>query len=100
MQTLIEGSTEAPESPGAALFPGQCERFPESVKSPHVGWNRIRLTAESRLLSGVPDGAFVYYTHSYRGPLVEDTRASTGYGGLFSAVVERENIFGAQFHPE
>ena len=100
MQWLFEGSTESPETPGAALFPGLCERFPATVKSPHVGWNRIELTGSSRLLREVPDGAFVYYTHSYRAPLVEHTVAVTQYGGRFSAVVERGNIFGVQFHPE
>lgn len=100
MQWLFEGSTEAPETPGAALFPGQCSRFPTGVKSPHVGWNRIELRHESRLLRGIQDGAFVYYTHSFRAPMVEETVAATQYGGTFSAAVEHGNIFGAQFHPE
>jgi glutamine amidotransferase len=100
MQWLFEGSTESPETPGAGLFSGQCSRFPAGVKSPHVGWNRIEFTGNSRLLRGVPGGAFVYYTHSYRAEMVEDTVASTCYGGRFSAAVERGNIFGAQFHPE
>jgi glutamine amidotransferase len=100
MQWLFDGSTEAPETPGASLFPGQCSKFPTGVKSPHVGWNRIELRNGSRLLRGVPDGAFVYYTHSFRAPIVEQTIACTRYGGAFSAAVERNNIFGAQFHPE
>jgi glutamine amidotransferase len=100
MQWLFEGSTEAPETPGAALFPGQCCKFPPEVKSPHVGWNRIELRHESRLLRGIEDGAFLYYTHSFRAPVVEQTAACTRYGGTFSAAVERDNIFGAQFHPE
>jgi imidazole glycerol-phosphate synthase subunit HisH len=100
MQWLFEGSTEAPETPGAALFPGQCSRFPASVKSPHVGWNQIEISSGSRLLRGVESGAFVYYTHSFRAPVVEDTVACTQYGGSFSAAVERENVFGVQFHPE
>jgi glutamine amidotransferase len=100
MQWLFEGSTEAPETPGAALFPGQCCKFPPQVKSPHVGWNRIELRHESRLLRGIQDGAFLYYTHSFRAPVVEQTAACTHYGGTFSAAVERDNIFGAQFHPE
>jgi len=100
MQWLFEGSSEAPDTPGAALFPGQCSRFPATVKSPHVGWNKIDLRHESRLLRGIQDGAFLYYTHSFRAPLVAQTVASTHYGGAFSAAVERGNIFGAQFHPE
>ncbi len=100
MQWLFEGSSEAPETPGAALFSGECSRFAESVKSPHVGWNQIEVRNGSRLLRGIQDGAFVYYTHSFRAPVVEQTVACTEYGGAFSAAVERDNVFGVQFHPE
>ena len=100
MQWLFAGSTEAPETPGAALFAGECSRFPALVKSPHVGWNQIEVNNNSRLLKGVSSGAFVYYTHSYRAPVVEETVACTSYGGAFSAAVERDNVFGVQFHPE
>ena len=100
MQWLFQGSAEAPETPGAGLFPGECSRFPALVKSPHVGWNRIQIDGKSRLLRGIESGAFVYYTHSFRAPVVADTVACTQYGGVFSAAVERDNIFGVQFHPE
>jgi glutamine amidotransferase len=100
MQWLFAGSTEAPETSGAGLFAGECSRFPASVKSPHVGWNQIEISSGSRLLQGVSNGAFVYYTHSYRAPVVVETVACTNYGGAFSAAVERDNVFGVQFHPE
>lgn len=100
MQWLFEGSSEAPDISGAGLFQGECERFPAAVKCPHVGWNQIQVRKKSRLLCGIETGAFVYYTHSYRAPLVDETVASTGYGGEFSSAVERDNIFGVQFHPE
>jgi|SRR5689334_10157589 len=100
MQWLFEGSTEAPETPGAALFAGECSRFPASVKSPHVGWNQIEIGGESRLLKGISNGAFVYFTHSFRAPVVEQTIACTNHGGAFSAGVEHGNVFGVQFHPE
>lgn len=100
MQWLFQGSTEAKETPGAGLLAGQCSRFPAEVKSPHVGWNRIQVKNGSRLLRGLKPGEFVYYTHSYRAPIVSETVAITQYGGDFSAAVERENIFGVQFHPE
>jgi glutamine amidotransferase len=51
-------------------------------------------------LSGVSDAAYVYFTHSYRAPVVQQTVATCEYGGLFSAVVEQGNVFGVQFHPE
>jgi imidazole glycerol-phosphate synthase subunit HisH len=100
MQWLFQGSTEAPGTPGAGLFAGECSRFPASVKSPHVGWNQIQISSQSRLLRGIESGAFVYYTHSFRAPVVAETVACTQYGGAFSAAVERDNIFGVQFHPE
>src|SRR6476469_9981912 len=100
MQWLFAGSTEAPETPAAALFAGECSRFPASVKSPHVGWNQLAIASGSRLLRGISNGAFVYYTHSCRAPVVAETAACTNYGGAFSAAVERDNVFGVQFHPE
>ncbi len=100
MQWLFEGSTEAPETPGAALFAGECSRFPASVKSPHVGWNQIEIGKESRLLQDISSGAFVYFTHSFRAPIVQQTVACTDHGGAFSAAVEQDNVFGVQFHPE
>ena len=106
LQWLFEGSTEAPEVAGLGHFAGGCERFPAlfegaELKSPHVGWNSLEgVTADSRLLRGVRDGGFVYYTHSWRAPVVKATAAVTKYGGPFTAVVERENVMGVQFHPE
>jgi glutamine amidotransferase len=106
LQWLYEGSTESPETKGLEYFSGQCERFPatfegKELKSPHVGWNSLEaIRADSRLLKGVTQGSFVYYTHSWRAPLSEDTAASTTYGGGFTAAVERGNVMGVQFHPE
>ena len=100
MQWLFQGSTESPETPGAGLFAGECSRFPATVKSPHVGWNQVELRGGSRLLQGIENRSFFYYTHSYRAPIVEQTAASTEYGGEFSAAVERNHVFGVQFHPE
>jgi imidazole glycerol-phosphate synthase subunit HisH len=100
MQWLFEGSQEAPAVPGLGAFSGTCARFPGTVKAPHVGWNTVRQAGDSRLLRGLEPEFFVYYTHSYRAPAGEGTVGGTDYGGNFSAVVERGNIFGVQFHPE
>lgn len=100
MQWLFESSEEAPGVSGLGLFPGACRRFPGGVKSPHVGWNDLEVDATSRLLCGIPSGSFVYYSHSYRAPVVEATVARSDYGGVFAAAVERENVYGVQFHPE
>ena len=106
LQWLFEGSTEAPETPGLGHFTGMCERFPAvyegaELKSPHVGWNSLdTVREESRLLKGVEPAGFVYYTHSWRAPVVHDTASVTHYGGAFTGVVERGNVMGVQFHPE
>jgi glutamine amidotransferase len=100
MQWMFERSQESPETPGLGLLPGECERFPASVKSPHVGWNQLEAAPSSRLFRGLPESPYVYFTHSYRVPIVETTTAGCEYGGRFSAAVERDHIFGVQFHPE
>jgi glutamine amidotransferase len=106
LQWLYAGSTEAPETVGLGHFAGMVERFPATyrgaeLKSPHVGWNSLeQIRSDSRLLRGVKDGSFVYFTHSWRAPLSQDTAAVTNYGGGFTAAVERGNVMGVQFHPE
>jgi glutamine amidotransferase len=120
MQWLFDGSEEARDLPGAGLFSGRCRQFPATVKSPHVGWNNLSLSGAfdselsehresrtgksgpeiSRLLCHLPSDPFVYFTHSFYAPVTQSTSATTDYGLPFSAAVERDNIFGVQFHPE
>ncbi len=100
LQWLFEGSTESPENEGLGIFSGMCERFPVGAKVPHVGWNSVSVRTGSRLLANVSEGEFVYYTHSYRAPVIKDTAAVTEYGEAFTGAVERDNVMGVQFHPE
>jgi glutamine amidotransferase len=100
MQWLFEGSEECLEVAGAGIFPGRCRQFPSSVKSPHVGWNSLAVQEGSRLLRGIAQDSFVYYTHSFHAPVVTETAAASEYGLRFAGAVERGNIFGVQFHPE
>lgn len=100
MQWMFEGSEESGQARGLGIFDGECKRFASTVKSPHVGWNQLEVDSSSWLLRGVPSGSFVYFTHSFRAPLMGATVASCDYGGPFSAAVEREHLFGVQFHPE
>jgi imidazole glycerol-phosphate synthase subunit HisH len=101
MQWLYAGSTEAPQQPGFGQFPEMCTRFPEGrEKVPHVGWNSLEVRPDSRLLANVEPGEFVYFTHSYKGPVTADTAAVTQYIEPFAAAVERGNVMGVQFHPE
>ncbi|MFZ0761808.1 MAG: imidazole glycerol phosphate synthase subunit HisH [Candidatus Sulfotelmatobacter sp.] len=100
MQWLFEGSEECDGIAGACLFAGKCLEFPPSVKSPHVGWNSLRIQQGSRLLRGIAQDSFVYYTHSFHAPVVAETSAASEYGLRFAGAVERGNVFGVQFHPE
>jgi glutamine amidotransferase len=100
LQWLFSGSREAPQRPGFCAFDAVCERFSEGRKIPHVGWNSLEVSERSRLMAGVPTGSFVYFTHSYRAPVTQDTVAVTYYGEPFAAAVEKNNIMGVQFHPE
>ena len=100
MQWMFESSAEAPDVRGLGWFAGECGRFPNAFKSPHVGWNSLVCDERSRLFREIPSGSFVYFTHSYRAPVVSATVARCEYGGEFSAAVEQDQLLGVQFHPE
>ncbi|MBI2188706.1 MAG: imidazole glycerol phosphate synthase subunit HisH [Acidobacteria bacterium] len=105
MQWLYEGSEEAPEVPGLGLVEGRCRLLrgnaAERLKIPHVGWNALEVTrGTSRLLAGLSSGAHVYFTHSYAAPVTPDCVAATTHAEPFAAAVERDRVFGVQFHPE
>ena len=101
MQLLFERSEEA-EGKGLGLLEGWIREFSGELKIPHMGWNTIKANRDSPLLEGIPDGSYFYYVHSYYPDLVnmEDSLAETDYGGWFTSIVERGNVYGCQFHPE
>lgn len=100
LQWLFAGSSEAAECSGLGVLPGSCERFAAGRKVPHVGWNSLSIRPDSRLLAGIADGSFAYFTHSYWAPVGPATVAVTTYGEPFSAAIEQGNLMGVQFHPE
>jgi glutamine amidotransferase len=100
LQWLFEGSDEAPEIEGLGVLAGRCCRLPNDLKVPHVGWNSLCFTRPSHLLDGVADGTQVYFTHSYAAPVTAACLATTTHGATFAAIVERQRVFGVQFHPE
>ena len=106
MQWLFGGSEEAPDLPGLELLPGRCTRLAgtagdgATLKVPHVGWNSLQVRRASRILDGVPNGGYVYFTHSYAAPVTGDCVAATEHGVAFASVVERDRTSGVQFHPE
>jgi glutamine amidotransferase/cyclase len=100
LQALYEASDEAPEVPGLALLPGRVTRFQGVFKVPHVGWSQLELRSRDGLFRGVAEGSFVYYCHSYYGPVTKESSAVTHYGQTFAAGLEMKNIWAVQFHPE
>jgi glutamine amidotransferase len=104
MQWLFEGSDEAPDAPGLGVLPGRVRRLQgdagHRLKVPHVGWNALDMPRGSTLLAGLPSGAYVYFTHSFAAPVTADCVGCTTHGEAFAAAVERDNVFGVQFHPE
>jgi glutamine amidotransferase len=76
--------------------------MPDDLSVPHMGWNAIAPTRNSLLLNDLGDAPYVYFVHSYH-PVAEspaDVLATTPYGHPFPSVVQRDNVFGVQFHPE
>ncbi|HEY8140912.1 MAG TPA: imidazole glycerol phosphate synthase subunit HisH [Nitrososphaera sp.] len=102
MEMLFNRSEEG-KLDGLKILDGDVVMLPRSkVKIPHMGWNNLRITGDSRLLKGVREGSWVYFVHSYRA--APKSRkivvATTDYGVSVPAVIERDNLIGVQFHPE
>ena len=104
MQWLYEGSEEEPDLPGLGALDGRCHLLrgdpANRLKIPHVGWNALEMPRASRLLAGLDAGTYVYFTHSFASPVTPDCVAATTHAQRFAAAVERNNVFGVQFHPE
>lgn len=105
MQLMGQGSEEGAQ-PGLGLVASKCMRFRfppgQPLKVPHMGWNEPIARRESPLLKGLEAGARFYFTHSYH--LVcddpADVLAVAMHGNEFTAMIERGNLMGVQFHPE
>jgi glutamine amidotransferase len=104
MQWLFDGSDEAPGVAGLGLMSGRIARLHgdagRRLKVPHVGWNALDFRGPARLLAGLTSGDQVYFTHSFAPPVTAACVASTTHANTFASVVEREHVFGVQFHPE
>jgi glutamine amidotransferase len=101
MQLQFERSEEMGEHRGLGIFRGRVKKFP-SGKVPQIGWNKLIVHPHSRFLKGVQDGSYAYFVHSYYCE-PEDAQvisAETEYGILYASVVEKDNVWATQFHPE
>ena len=106
MQLLFEKSYEYGEHEGLGLLSGSVVPMkgviPNNLKIPHIGWNALNITdKKSKLFRFIKNGDFVYFVHSYYATDCDsDVIAYTEYGENLCAAVERDNVFGCQFHPE
>lgn len=101
MEMFFEKSEEGKEK-GLSVMNGKVVVLPSSMKVPHMGWNNLEIKKSGKLLEGVDNGSWVYFVHSYRvKPSSSDViTAESDYGIKVPAVVEQDNFFGTQFHPE
>lgn len=100
MQLLFDSSEEGPTE-CLGIMPGAVGKIRSEAPIPHMGWNQLMTNGKnSPLLRGMPAGSYFYFVHSYRGPWGDWVRGWCEYGEKIPAVVERDNFFGVQFHPE
>ncbi len=102
MQVLFESSDELGQHDGLGCLPGQVRRFDTpGLKVPQTGWNQLEPLREHPLMAGIPAGSYAYFNHSYYcGAADDDVLVETEYGIRFPSVIQREQIYGVQFHPE
>ena len=101
MEMYFEKSQEGKEQ-GLGVIDGEVIVLPNSMKVPHMGWNSLDIHKDSKLLTDIDNGSWVYFVHSFRAkPDSDDVIiADSDYGIKVPAVIEKNNFFGTQFHPE
>jgi len=104
LQLMFESSEESPGVEGLHLLDGKILRIPaeEGLKIPHIGWNNLKFPNKGRLFNGLSEDSYVYFVHSYYLAAEDENivAATTEYGTLIHASVEKGNVFACQFHPE
>ena len=100
MQMLYAGSEESPATSGLGVFDAKITLLPEGVKRPQMQWNVLDVLRPSAALHGLPEPTWAYFVHSYAAEHTEDVVATCDYGTRVVAVVERDNVWATQFHPE
>jgi len=102
LQLLFDSTTELGGADGVGLLPGGvAELDAPGLKVPHIGWSPVRWEKDSRLVEGIESETPFYFVHSFApSPAGDDLLGSAAYGARFACAVERDNVFGVQFHPE
>jgi glutamine amidotransferase len=97
---LQDGSERVSDIQCLGLIPTQITHLDsQGLPLPHMGWNQIEV-GDHPLFTGIENGSYVYFVHSYRAPISQYTLATSQYGEPFSAAIGKDNFFGVQFHPE
>ena len=100
MELLLSHSDEG-DIPCLGVLPGTVKRFDQRAeKVPHMGWNQVEFTRENPLANHLPENPYFYFAHSLYVPVDDATSAVTSCGMLFASMVQKENFYGVQFHPE
>ena len=103
LHMLFEESEESAGAQGLGIFKGKIVKIPDTgLKIPHMGWNSISVTKDSRILKNIGDEPYVYFVHSYyiKPEDEEIVSAYTEYGARLGIAIEKDNVFATQFHPE
>lgn len=104
LQLLFEASEESPGVAGLGVLRGSISRIPQKdgLKVPHIGWNSLAVTQPEGIFRGVPQGAYVYFVHSYylRAADASEVAARTEYGVSIDAAAQKGSLCATQFHPE
>lgn len=103
MQLLAESSEERGQFSGLSLIPGHVKQVPvrDELRLPHIGWNGVSVVRREPLFRDIHDGGAFYFVHSYRFECgAEHVAGTTDYGSSITAAVQKDRIFGVQFHPE
>lgn len=100
MQLLADSSEEG-DTACLSIIQGSVKRFKIELKVPHMGWNKVRIVKKSPLTEGIPNESFFYFVHSYYLEVAPQfIVGQTSYDVDFTAIVQKENFYGTQFHPE
>ena len=97
---LMCKSTEEGNTKCLGIFDAEVKLFPPNEKVPHMGWNGLRPTKKSNLLSHITENDDVYYVHSYYAEKCDNTIATCNYITSFSSALQKDNFYATQFHPE
>ena len=97
MQTSNENNCEC-----LGIIEGNCESFVADSDHPvpHMGWNSLSINYSSELTNEIKEGEYFYFVHGYYIPILKETVGITEYASSFSSIIQKDNFFGTQFHPE